>query len=177
MWSSTRRYFAFSPLNLGCSESNASCFFFHGNYNRNQEHDSTIWYSKFSNSKYSHHHLLYILSSKEQEPACHAHENLCLWRWSTVTVVSAEMHHPLPHCAHIHCLVSTNVQQVSMNVSVAIHFARRNSMTHLFFIHISISDAILPDCHLLLPVAQQQNIIDIGGLRQTLLYAISPISA
>jgi len=27
MWSSTRRYFAFSPLNLGCSESNASCFF------------------------------------------------------------------------------------------------------------------------------------------------------
>ena len=31
--------------------------------------------------------------------------------------VTAETHHPPPHCAHIHCLVSTNVQQMSMNVN------------------------------------------------------------
>ena len=28
-----------------------------------------------------------------------------------------EAQHPLPHCAHIHCLVSKNVQQASMNVN------------------------------------------------------------
>ena len=27
------------------------------------------------------------------------------------------MHHLLPHCAHIHCLVSRNIQQTLMNVS------------------------------------------------------------
>ena len=27
------------------------------------------------------------------------------------------MHHPPHHCAHIHCLVSINVQQVSVNVN------------------------------------------------------------
>ena len=26
-------------------------------------------------------------------------------------VATAETHHPLPHCAHIHCLVFTNILQ------------------------------------------------------------------
>jgi len=33
------------------------------------------------------------------------------------TVATTEMHHPPSHCADIHCLVSTNAQRVSMNVS------------------------------------------------------------
>ena len=33
------------------------------------------------------------------------------------TVTTTEMHHPLPHYVHIHCLVSINIQQASVNVS------------------------------------------------------------
>lgn len=34
-----------------------------------------------------------------------------------VSVTTVETHHPLPHCAHIHCLVSINIQQASMNTN------------------------------------------------------------
>ena len=34
-----------------------------------------------------------------------------------IAVTTAETHLPLPHCAHIHCLVSTNVHQTLKNVS------------------------------------------------------------
>ena len=37
--------------------------------------------------------------------------------YGTVSVTTAEAHHPPPHCIHIHCLVSRNVQQALMNVS------------------------------------------------------------
>jgi len=57
------------------------------------------------------------------------------WLVFHITVASAETHHPPPHCAHIHCLVFTNVQQAPMNAS-GCHF----------FIHTSMSDVILSDC-------------------------------
>ena len=39
------------------------------------------------------------------------------WLVFHTAVTTAETHLPPPHCAHIHWLVSINVQQVSMNVS------------------------------------------------------------
>ena len=41
------------------------------------------------------------------------------WMWLVFygTVSTAETHHPLPLCVHIHCSVSINTQQASMNVS------------------------------------------------------------
>ena len=46
----------------------------------------------------------------------------CAWPSGTwlvfqITVTTAEMHHPSLFCAHIHCLISINIQQVSVNVS------------------------------------------------------------
>ena len=45
----------------------------------------------------------------------------CAWTSGTwlvfhVAVATAETRHPPPHCANVHCLVSVNVQQASMNV-------------------------------------------------------------
>ena len=69
----------------------------------------------------------------------------CVWPSGTwlvfhVIVTTVEMQHPPPPCTHVCCLVSTNVQQVSVN---AIFSPWRNLMTDLCFIHISVSDAIL----------------------------------
>ena len=41
-----------------------------------------------------------------------------MWLFIHVAVTTAEMQYPSSHCAHIHSLVSINVQQVSINVSV-----------------------------------------------------------
>ena len=43
--------------------------------------------------------------------------NLHQQRRPTVAVTTAKTHHPLPHCAHIHCLVSISILQASMNDS------------------------------------------------------------
>ena len=51
---------------------------------------------------------------------CMAIQNMvCL---PVTTVTTAEMQHLLPHCTHIHCLVSINIQKVSVNVSVCNYF-------------------------------------------------------
>lgn len=67
----------------------------------------------------SHHYQLCIFTNDEQEPACHSHnicmaiQNMaCLWCHCHHCC-----HHPPPHCAHIHCLVSVKLQQRLMNVS------------------------------------------------------------
>ena len=39
------------------------------------------------------------------------------WLVFHVAATTAETHRPLPHCPHIHCLVSLNVQQVLMDVN------------------------------------------------------------
>ena len=68
--------------------------------------------------QHSHHHYPLIFTSDEQKPACFCVcKYLYHWRWPTLSVTTAEMHHPPPHCVHIHCLVSRNIQQASVNVS------------------------------------------------------------
>jgi len=69
-----------------------------------------------------------------------------MWLVFHVTVAIAETHHPLPHCDHMHCLVSVNVQQASMNDNGVIFSAWRNSERHLYFIRTSMPDTILSDC-------------------------------
>jgi len=50
----------------------------------------------------------------EQEPACYDPKNL---HQQKSPIAAAEMHHPPPHSAHIHCSISINVQQGSMNIN------------------------------------------------------------
>ena len=57
-----------------------------------------------------------------------------------------ETHHPLPHCAHIHCLVSINAQRTSTNASGWCFFCMENLITHLCSTHTSLSDAIRSHC-------------------------------
>ena len=64
------------------------------------------------------------------------------------------MHHPLPHSAHIHCLISINAQQVSMKDS-GYHFLCMEEF-HTFAIPYQ-----TPFCQtapLLLSVTRQQNV-------------------
>ena len=45
-----------------------------------------------------------------------------MWLVFHVAFAAAETLHPLLRCAHIHCLVFINIQQVSMNVSGGNYF-------------------------------------------------------
>ena len=66
-------------------------------------------------------------------------KNPCHWRSSTVT--TSKTHHPPPHRAHIHSLVSIKVQQALMNVTECYVLpAWRNSVPYLCFMHTSTSD-------------------------------------
>ena len=94
----------------------------------------------------SHHHWLCFFISDEQEPACCGCNNRHQWRWPTVMVTTTEMHHPPPHCAHIHCLISIKVQRALTNASECHFSALRNSVTQLCILHTFVSDAILSVC-------------------------------
>ena len=39
-----------------------------------------------------------------------------MWLVFHVTVTTAGMHSPAPHYVHLHCFISLNIQQVSMNI-------------------------------------------------------------
>mgnify|MGYP001853851982 FL=1 len=85
-----------------------------------------------------------------QKPGCYAHKNLHQQRWPVLaaTITTAETHHPPPHCANIHCLIPLNIQQMLMNVNryKLFHtFSSENSIPHLFFVSIFMSDAIVSD--------------------------------
>ena len=74
-----------------------------------------------------------------------------------IAVATAETHHPLHHCAHIHCLISINVQHALMNGS-GCHFFHMEGFnyTPLFPMYFC---ARLPFCQtapLLPPVTRQQ---------------------
>jgi len=58
----------------------------------------------------------------------------------TTVTVGAEMDHPPPHSAHIQCLVSINIQQVSIHVS-GCHFFHMEELNET-----QRSEAILSDC-------------------------------
>ena len=55
--------------------------------------------------------------------------------------------HVPPHCAHIYCLVSINIQQVSTNVSGSNFFHIEEFNDIPFFINTFMSDTILSGCH------------------------------
>ena len=68
--------------------------YIHANYRRHKEHylvEKILSYWTL---------LLNVVttSSNEQERACHAQKYLHQHTWSSATVITAEMHHPLPHC-------------------------------------------------------------------------------
>ena len=73
-------------------------------------------------------------------------KNLHQWRWPTIAVTTAEIHHPLPHCAHIHFLVSININKCQWMLIGAIVFSWRNSVTPFCSTHTPMSNAILSDC-------------------------------
>ena len=65
----------------------------------------------------------------------------CAWpsgKWLVfhATVTTAETHHPLPCCAHIHCLVSINIQKASINANGCSFFLMEEfSFTVLLHMH------------------------------------------
>ena len=98
----------------------------------------------------------------------------CAWPSRTclvfqITVATAEMHHPSPHCAHIHCLVSRNIQQVLRNVNVCNFFnveeLNDTSLLHLHFHVRQHSVRLSLCCHL----AKTCNRILVGRLTSTAL--------
>ena len=91
-----------------------------------------------------------VFTSNKQEPACQAHYNLCQWRWTTVTITTAETPQPPAHCARIH--------RLSASVSLCqckLFLPQRSPMTHLCFTHPSMSDTICQTAPLLPSVPQQ----------------------
>ena len=69
------------------------------------------------------------------------------WFAFHIAVATAETQHPLSHSTHIHCLVSRNVQQVSMKVNSSIFFsAWKKLIPHFCFRCTSILDAVWSDC-------------------------------
>ena len=71
------------------------------------------------------------------------------------------MYYPAPHCVHIHCLVSINIQQVSMNVSGCSFFLHRGIQFCTFPLYALLCQ--VPFCQIapLLPtVTWQWNVMD-----------------
>jgi len=81
--------------------------------------------------QHGHHYWLGVFNSNEEEPACYAHKHLYQWRWQAVAVATAEMHHRVLHCGHTLCPIFSTW---------------RNSVTHLFLICTSMSDASGSEC-------------------------------
>ena len=107
--------------------------------------------------QHSHYHQLCIFTSHVQEPSCNTCKILCQQRQSAVT--TGETHLLLPHCSHIHSLVSMNVQQASMNASGCHFFCMEEfSDTSLLYPHFHVRQ-ILSCCPSAASVAQQQNVM------------------
>ena len=71
-----------------------------------------------------------------QNVACFSH--LCHHCWGTP---------PLPLCAHIHCLVATNIQQVLVNVSGCHFFLHGGVHWHTCASYALLSNAFVSECH------------------------------
>jgi len=85
--------------------------------------------------QHSHHHQLCTFASDEQESACSTCKILNQRRQPTIAVTTAEMHHPPPYCAHIHCLVSINIQQIGEFQWVPFFPQKRIHLHTLLHIH------------------------------------------
>ena len=131
-----------------------------------QEHDNIIQQITFSATEHyssaQSHHELCIYTSHEEEPACCAHKHLYQRRQPIVAVSTAETHYLLlPHWAHIHCLVSINIQQASMNVNWC-HFFYIEEFSDNPLLHTctSMLDAILLNYLSAPSVTWQQNVME-----------------
>ena len=90
-----------------------------------------------------------IRTTFSPEPAYNAQTNMHQWRWPIVTVAIAETHYPPPRSAHIHCLVSINVQEALMYVKSCYFFLMEEfNCTLLLHIYIYVSQHFvwLPLC-------------------------------
>ena len=77
-----------------------------------------------------------------------------------VTVATAEIHHPLPRCAHTHCLVSINIQQMLMNVSECKFFHMEGFKLQPFASYsLSHQTSFCQNAPLLPSVTQQQKVM------------------
>lgn len=92
------------------------------------------------------------------------------WLVFYLSITSGKIHHLLPHCAPIHCLVFINIQQVSANVNGCIFFLAGRIKFHIFAscrlpYHMQFCQTALL-CHLSYGNNMQQNV---GGKIQPLL--------
>jgi len=79
-----------------------------------------------------------------KEPACCAHNTLHLWRGPAAA--TAETHHPLPHCAHIRCMVSISVQRAAIKVNGRHFFFGTEEFSDTAWCHPRFHSARLPLC-------------------------------
>ena len=87
------------------------------------------------------------------------HKNLNQRRLPAVAPATAEMYHPLPHCANIHCLLSINAQQALMNISWCHFFPHGRMQLHTFASYALACQAPFCQTAPLLPfVTRQQNV-------------------
>ena len=112
--------------------------YFHGNYNR---YNNAIWWSKFSATKhcFATQPSPFAVHFHQRWTRC-SHNNLHHWRCLTIT--TARTHHPLPHCAYIHCLISINLKQALTIVSGQHFFCMKKFSS----IRTPMSDTIPSDC-------------------------------
>jgi len=68
------------------------------------------------------------------------------WLVFHIAFAIVETHYSPPHCAHIHCLVSIHLQQVSVIVNVCHFSAWVNSVTQFCFICTFMSNTIWAGC-------------------------------
>ena len=108
---------------------------FHGNYNK--EHNNTISQSKFPATEHYFSNIVTTISSAFL-PAMNKSLYATLVKICTQGCdplsLSPLLHHPLPHCAHSHCLVSINFQQTSVDVN-GYHFFHMEEFSDPHFLH------------------------------------------
>ena len=82
-----------------------------------------------------------------------------VWLVFYVAITTAKMHHPSPHSAHTHCLVSINIKQAPMN---GCHFfcSEEFNDTPLFHLHFHVRHHVDTTTSLLPSVTWQQNVVD-----------------
>ena len=76
-------------------------------------------------------------------------------------IIFQQSHRPPPPCAHIHCLVSINVQQASMNVNICNFFSHGGIQFHTCVSYaLPCQMTICQTAPLLPSVTQQQNVME-----------------
>ena len=95
--------------------------------------------------QYRHQYYLCVFTKSMHATLVKMHQ----WRWLTVTVTTAGTHHSQPHCTHIRCLVTVNIQETLMNVCGCLFFYMeefsRTSLPHMHF-HVRHLVVRLPLC-------------------------------